>query len=253
MARYELVEGKSKKFWEIEIDGGRVTVTFGRIGTAGQSKTKTVASAAAADREHDKLVAEKTKKGYVLVASDDELAQILALDTFRTFSVVREQPGELGSYRAMPTLAPLARLKELRTIDLENANGPYSLTPLAGLVQLRELKLPGVKVDDVAPLAGLGIEELVLKDTDVADLGPLAKLLKLWRLDIWQTPATDLGQLAPCTELRELVAGNTQAKELPTLPELAKLEVANFSFSRFLNAFKKVHPHCKVEYSQATS
>jgi predicted DNA-binding WGR domain protein len=63
-ARYELVEGSSSKFWEIELAGKAFTTTYGRIGTDGQSTTKTFADPAAAKKEHDKLVAEKTRKGY---------------------------------------------------------------------------------------------------------------------------------------------------------------------------------------------
>lgn len=69
MARYELVDGKSSKFWEIKIEGAVLTVTFGRIGTAGTSSTKVLPSPFAAKAEHDKLVAEKKKKGYKLVAA----------------------------------------------------------------------------------------------------------------------------------------------------------------------------------------
>jgi predicted DNA-binding WGR domain protein len=69
MARYEFEEGTSSKFWEIELDGTSVTTRWGRIGTEGQSKTKPFATEAAAKKEHDKLVAEKTKKGYVLAGA----------------------------------------------------------------------------------------------------------------------------------------------------------------------------------------
>lgn len=64
MPRFEFVEGKSSKFWEIEIKGRTVTTRWGRIGTAGQSAAKSFPSPAAAQVEHDKLVAEKLKKGY---------------------------------------------------------------------------------------------------------------------------------------------------------------------------------------------
>jgi DNA ligase-1 len=62
---FELVEGKSAKFWEISTHGNDVTVRFGRIGTEGQTQTKTLADAEAANRHVEKLVGEKTKKGYV--------------------------------------------------------------------------------------------------------------------------------------------------------------------------------------------
>lgn len=67
MPRYELVEGTSSKFWEIALDGAKFTTTWGKIGTAGQSTTKEWKDAATAQKEHDKLVAEKVKKGYQLV------------------------------------------------------------------------------------------------------------------------------------------------------------------------------------------
>ncbi len=62
--RFELVEGTSSKFWEVNLAGASFTVTFGRIGTAGQSKVKKCKDAAAAKAEVEKLIAEKTKKGY---------------------------------------------------------------------------------------------------------------------------------------------------------------------------------------------
>ncbi len=66
MPRYELVEGSSSKFWEIEISGSSVTTRWGRIGTAGQGKTKDFASPAKAQAEYASLIREKTGKGYTL-------------------------------------------------------------------------------------------------------------------------------------------------------------------------------------------
>lgn len=68
--RFELVEGGSSKFWQVDVEGSVMTVTFGRIGTAGQAKDKAFESPAAAQREADKLVAEKTKKGYSEVSGE---------------------------------------------------------------------------------------------------------------------------------------------------------------------------------------
>jgi len=58
-------DGGAHKFWKIELNGCSHTVTFGRIGTAGQTQTKEFADDAAARKAFDKLVAEKLKKGYV--------------------------------------------------------------------------------------------------------------------------------------------------------------------------------------------
>lgn len=63
--RFEFVEGGSKKFWEIGQTGCDMTVRYGRIGTNGQTQTKTFPDEARTSREVQKLIAEKMKKGYV--------------------------------------------------------------------------------------------------------------------------------------------------------------------------------------------
>jgi uncharacterized protein (TIGR02996 family) len=67
MPRYEFSEGSSNKFWDITLSGKSFTTTYGKIGASGQTTIKSFKSDADAKKEHDKLVAEKTKKGYVLV------------------------------------------------------------------------------------------------------------------------------------------------------------------------------------------
>ncbi|HEX9254594.1 MAG TPA: WGR domain-containing protein [Candidatus Angelobacter sp.] len=62
---FEFVGGSSQKYWEISLSGNSFTVRFGRIGTVGQSQTKTFADEARAKREADHLIAEKLRKGYV--------------------------------------------------------------------------------------------------------------------------------------------------------------------------------------------
>ena len=62
---FHFKEGTSQKFWAIEVKGSGFTVQFGRLGTAGQTQTKEFASADAARKAADKLIAEKTGKGYV--------------------------------------------------------------------------------------------------------------------------------------------------------------------------------------------
>ena len=54
LKRFELSDGKAKKFWEIAVEGSAHTVRYGRIGAKGTSKEKSFASpeAAAADAEH---------------------------------------------------------------------------------------------------------------------------------------------------------------------------------------------------------
>ncbi|MFO0957391.1 MAG: DNA ligase [Isosphaeraceae bacterium] len=65
--RFEITEGGSAKFWEIARDGCEVTVRYGRIGTDGQSKAKTLPDEAGAIRHAEGLIREKTGKGYAEV------------------------------------------------------------------------------------------------------------------------------------------------------------------------------------------
>ncbi|QJW97774.1 WGR domain-containing protein [Frigoriglobus tundricola] len=65
MRTFQFSDAKSHKFWNIDAQGTSFTVSFGRIGTTGQTQTKSFPTPEAAQAAADKLIAEKTKKGYV--------------------------------------------------------------------------------------------------------------------------------------------------------------------------------------------
>jgi predicted DNA-binding WGR domain protein len=67
--RFEFVGGSSYKFWEVQVQGKDVVIRFGRIGTSGQTQTKNFPDAAAAAKHADRLIREKTGKGYQEVGS----------------------------------------------------------------------------------------------------------------------------------------------------------------------------------------
>ena len=67
MRRFEFSDSTSNKFWEIDVKGKTMNVTFGKIGTNGQSKPKDFATPEKAKAEMEKLIKEKTGKGYVEV------------------------------------------------------------------------------------------------------------------------------------------------------------------------------------------
>lgn len=68
---FEFHEGSSDKFWEITLDGTSHTVRYGRVGTDGQTKTKDFPSEDKARASYDKLIAQKTGKGYAEVAAGE--------------------------------------------------------------------------------------------------------------------------------------------------------------------------------------
>jgi uncharacterized protein (TIGR02996 family) len=65
MRTFVFTDAKPNKFWNIDLQGTRFSVTLGKVGTKGQAQTKDFPSEAAARKAHDKLVAEKLGKGYV--------------------------------------------------------------------------------------------------------------------------------------------------------------------------------------------
>jgi formylglycine-generating enzyme required for sulfatase activity/predicted DNA-binding WGR domain protein len=67
MRRFEFSDSTSNKFWEVDVKGETLNVTFGKIGTKGQSKPKDFATPEKAKAEMEKLIKEKTSKGYVEV------------------------------------------------------------------------------------------------------------------------------------------------------------------------------------------
>ncbi|MBI2376162.1 MAG: WGR domain-containing protein [Deltaproteobacteria bacterium] len=60
----EFEEGSSSKFWRARVEGSRLFVNYGRIGTDGQTQIKDFPNEAGAKKEIDKLEREKRKKGY---------------------------------------------------------------------------------------------------------------------------------------------------------------------------------------------
>ncbi len=58
------MDAKSSKFWRIELNGPSHTVTYGRLGTEGQSSQKSFPSEEKAEADMDKLIKSKKAKGY---------------------------------------------------------------------------------------------------------------------------------------------------------------------------------------------
>ena len=71
MRRFEFSDGTSNKFWEVDVKGKTLNVSFGKIGTKGQSKPKDFATPEKAKAEMEKLIKEKTSKGYVELGSKE--------------------------------------------------------------------------------------------------------------------------------------------------------------------------------------
>lgn len=120
MRRFELAEGTSNKFWQAVVNGTDLVIQWGRIGTAGQSQTKSFDSEAGASQEFAKLVREKTKKGYVEVASDGPTAPAAAAVTPAATPKPVAKKAAQAAPEPMPAVDPapaMARAPEATTTE----------------------------------------------------------------------------------------------------------------------------------------
>lgn len=162
----------------------------------------------------------------------------------------------------MPSLAPLAQLSSLTTVDLSGTSFPVDdLSVLATLPYLASLNLSGCGISTIAGLEGApslshldlsnntvrnlevlepmtGLTELSLQHNAVNDLGSIAVLSKLTKLDISYNAVTSLKPLSSCTNLTWLEASNNQLTDLDGVNALEKLT----HLSVDSNAITSVYP-----------
>ncbi|WP_052297651.1 WGR and DUF4132 domain-containing protein [Leadbettera azotonutricia] len=67
-------DGKSGKFWTVKVKGSNLITIYGRVGSDGEKTEKDFNSDGACIQEAEKLIAEKTKKGYVEQAVSEPAA-----------------------------------------------------------------------------------------------------------------------------------------------------------------------------------
>jgi Leucine-rich repeat (LRR) protein len=80
------------------------------------------------------------------------------------------------------TLAPLVMLKQLRRLECANS-GISEMKPLETLVDLTNINISNTTVSSVAPLEGLmKLELLQMDNTKVSDLKPLSKIISLQKI-----------------------------------------------------------------------
>jgi uncharacterized protein (TIGR02996 family) len=97
MRTFELRDDKSAKFWNIELQGNRYVVSFGKAGKKGQTQRKEFADADTARKAHDKLIQEKLAQGYVETTPKPAAGRSLreALE-----AALVENPDDLAAHRA---------------------------------------------------------------------------------------------------------------------------------------------------------
>lgn len=92
---FELQEGTSSKFWEINLSSNVLTTRYGKIGTAGKSTEKVFDDATKAQKEFDKLVKEKVSKGYrELAPSYTLISEAAARERFQLDQYIQGSYGD---------------------------------------------------------------------------------------------------------------------------------------------------------------
>lgn len=108
----QYIDGTSDKFWQIETTGNSYTVVYGRNGTVGQTQIKSFDTEDACIKAAEKLVTEKTKKGY---SEDGQVADAkVAMPKTKAASdkqVVLDEYDEIVKSAAIACLLPFLEEK----------------------------------------------------------------------------------------------------------------------------------------------
>lgn len=161
MPRYET----ATHFWQIERAGAANTITTGKQGNKGRTTTKHHPSIAAAQTEHDRLVREKVKEGFVLVdtaptvlAPAVDAAQVVAIE-----KRLQLDPYDVDAYTVLGDLLqrdgdPRGELIALQLAAegdarLQGAAGKYLARHVEPLLGSLAKHVPDVRVVDAPPFA----------------------------------------------------------------------------------------------------
>jgi len=124
-------------------------------------------------------------------------------------------------------------LPQLEKLVLKDCHQITDISPVAGLTNLMHLEMNyAPELVDIAPLAGLTrLKVLDLKNTQVQDLGPLAKLSGLeWLYLSNNKRVNDISPLKDLTNLRILSLDSCKGvSDITPLSKLTKLTILNLS------------------------
>jgi len=129
--RYVLIEGASRKFWEISLTGKAVETRFGRIGTEGQVSRRTAWSPKAALATYETLVREKTGKGYTPEDGGIVLPPLITRLLTAPAAIVDAVPGLGGADDALLALADADWRTAAEAGELGYTGWPFEVVPFA--------------------------------------------------------------------------------------------------------------------------
>ena len=214
---------KSQKFWSIEVVGTDVTVNYGKLGTAGQTQVKNYATTEEAEKAANKLIAEKTKKGYVETA--EETAREMKVEAKKYTLSYDEYENDVKLLDKILKDKHLSEYKQI-TIGCWDYEGDDCSALLQGLIENKDkfAQIEGLFWGDIEQ------EEQEISWIEQADLSPLLDSMpKLKDLKIKGTNNLRLGKTSR-PELRslEIISGGMPTEVVEDIlasdfPNLEKL------------------------------
>ena len=135
-------------------------------------------------------------------------------------------------------LSPIAGLMELREI-WARGNVLSNLSPVRGLTNLTHLEFPGSPISDLSPVKGLtNLIYLNCNNTLVSDLSPISDLVNLEWLLMHHTNVSDMSPISGLINLKVIYFNNDTVSDISPFAGLANLEV----FGTWGNPFSDLSP-----------
>ena len=121
-------------------------------------------------------------------------------------------------------IAPLRYMVNLQSLTITRSY-VSDLTPLAGLVNLTDLRLSdNYRLTNLTPIASLvNLTSLQLQDNRITDIGPLASLTGLRSLNLNNNSINNIEPIRDLTELQELRLNRNYVHDLAPLSNLTRL------------------------------
>ena len=133
-------------------------------------------------------------------------------------------------------LSPIAGLIELREI-WARGNVLSDISPVRGLINLTHLEFPGSPISDLSPVAGLiNLKGLYCWDANISDLSPLAGLINLEELHFSGNNVSDISPLAGLINLKGMRTWGNPFSDLSPLAGLTNLEHLDICGARLSEA-----------------
>jgi DNA ligase (NAD+) len=280
--RFEFVDEKSSKFWEIRIQGASVEVRYGKIGTSGQAQTKEFGDEPAAQKHAEKVMGEKLRSGYIasskstevkdqtagqssVKSSTQELVKKLKLDKKQNLTGEFPTELDLGDLQRLDFkvffhdsavlrkaskqgLAPQANLAISNNATLESLRIPSDDLGMSYVLVENCINLKTIEVYRYSPTSRSGEPKwLIFKDLpkleSIVAAGPLLSL------QIENVPSLKVINVGGCAELALLTlsgASNLQELDINGCRKLPWVQGLTEEQEVLLSVESKIDANCAI-------